>query len=83
MSRYEIIKGAGRTMWCVHMEGVGNMRFYSKRECAVWIARAERSDKEAAEWKIADRAYRLDAVNAYLAKRAARAAYPTQFSFNF
>ena len=37
--RYEIIKGAGRTMWCVRADE-DVMRFYSKRECEAWIARA-------------------------------------------
>lgn len=72
MSKYEIIKGAGRTMWMVRADE-DVMRFYSKRECETWIARAEWADKEAAEYKTASRAYRLDAVNAYLAKRAERA----------
>jgi hypothetical protein len=82
MTKYEIIKGAGRTMWMVR-GNEGLMRFYSKRECEAWIARAEAADRKFAENKIADRAYRLAAVESYLAKRAARAAYPTQFAFNF
>ena len=82
MSKYEIIKGAGRTMWMVHMEGVGNMRFYSKRECEAWIARAEAADKRFAENKIADRAYREAAVQEYLAERRKRVKVE-QFAFEF
>ena len=58
-SRYEIIKGAGRTMWCVRADE-DVMRFYSKRECEAWIARAIRRDLEIAAEKIERREDRLE-----------------------
>ena len=76
-TKYEIIKGAGRTMWCV-LADEDVMRFYSKRECETWIARAIRRDLEIAAEKIEHREGRLARVNAYLAARMLRAPAPTQ-----
>jgi hypothetical protein len=75
--RYEIIKGAGRTMWCVRADE-DVMRFYSKRECEAWIARAIRRDLEIADEKIERREDRLERVLAYLAARTLRIPAPTQ-----
>ena len=77
MNRYEIIKGAGRTMWCVRADE-DVMRFYSKHECETWIARAIRRDLEIAAEKIEHREARLERINAYLAARTLRNPAPTQ-----
>jgi hypothetical protein len=76
-TKYEIIKGAGRTMWCVRADE-DVMRFYSKRECEAWIARAIRRDLEITAEKIERHEARLERVNAYLAARTLREPIPTQ-----
>jgi hypothetical protein len=77
---YRIVKGAGRTMWCVVDADGDAMRFYSKRECEAWIARAERAAVFAAE----ERKARLARIHAYLAIRAERADLAArQLSFDF
>jgi hypothetical protein len=75
---YEIIKGAGKTMWCVLDSDGDLMRFYSKRECEAWIARAERNAIKFAEDEAAIRVTRLEIARAYLARRALRPAAPVQ-----
>ncbi|QKC89974.1 hypothetical protein EB230_17345 [Mesorhizobium sp. NZP2234] len=49
-------------------------------EVAGWIFRAERSDAIDIEAAISERAYRVEAATAYLAKRAIRAAASVQLS---
>jgi hypothetical protein len=82
---YEIIKGRGKTMWCVHDTDDGDvMRFYSKRECEAWIAKAERNAAKDAEWAEIERKARVEKVEAYLAVRAFRKAEAAkQGAFNF
>ena len=75
--KYEIIKGAGRTMWCVRA-GEDVMRFYSKRECEAWIARAIRRDLEIRSGKIERHEARVERVSAYLAARTFARPAPTQ-----
>jgi hypothetical protein len=64
MNKYEIIKGAGRTMWMVRADE-DVMRFYKRSECEAWIARAIRRDLEITAEKIERREVRLERVNAY------------------
>jgi hypothetical protein len=77
MNKYEIIKGLGRTAWHVRADE-DVMRFYSKRECEAWIARAIRRDLVIAAEKIERRENRLERVMAYLAARTLRVPAPTQ-----
>ena len=77
---YEIVKGAGKTMWCVVCPKVGAMRFYSKRECEAWIAKAHKNEAKEAEYR-AERAVFLKAARAEkAAERAARPARPVQLA---
>jgi hypothetical protein len=76
-NKYEIIKGAGRTMWMVRADE-DVMRFYKRSECEAWITRAIRRELEIAAEKIERREVRLERVNAYLAARLLRVPAPTQ-----
>ena len=81
---YRIVKGAGRTMWCVVDADGDAMRFYSKRECEAWIARAERAAVDHAFFAAEERKARLARIHAYLAIRAERADLAArQLSFDF
>jgi hypothetical protein len=76
---YEIVKGAGKTMWLIEAAaGEGYMRFYSKREAQAWIDRALKSEAKDAEFEVYRRARRLENAHEYLARRAVRTARPVQ-----
>lgn len=78
MSAYTILKGKGRTMWMVVDQDDEAMRFYSRRECEVWIARAGRHAADHAAFAAEERAARVERVQAYLAARTLRDPAPTQ-----
>lgn len=83
-SGYVFFKGVGKTMWLVVDTDGDTMRFYSKRECEVWIARAEASAVREAEYAKYDRIARLERIHTYLQLRTWRAAEAAkQHSFQF
>lgn len=67
----------------VQLDGGFPYRFPSFKAAEADVARRERLAIEAEVIRAEYRAARLDAVNAYLAVRAARRAADTQVSFNF